>query len=248
MFVSGGVIMSSGVYAVLSGALSKMQTVEVVASNLSNINTAGYKKERVHFSALLDDARQTNQARGVNYTYIPTTKTDFTQGLMQTTQNDYDVAINGDGFFKVRRGQDIFYTRLGNFTRATDGTLITRSGEQVLTAENKTIAVPEGPIGIDDSGAILSAEGEVGRIAVFDPDVNLLRKQGSSQFSYSGNEQAVPVSTNAQLFQRRLEQSNVKSMEETTVMMTSMRAFESYQKAMKNYLSIDAKADEIGSL
>ncbi len=240
--------MSSGIYAVLSGALSKMQSVEVVANNLSNINTAGYKKERLHFSALLDDATQTSQARGLNYTYIPSTQTDFTQGMMQTTQNDYDVAINGDGFFKVRRGEEMFYTRLGNFTRATDGTLMTRSGEQVLSAANKKITVPDGPITITDSGAILGAEGEVGQLGVFDPDVKLLKKQGGSQFSYSGNEQAVPASAGAQLFQRRLEQSNVNSMEETTVMMTSMRAFESYQKAMKNYFTLDAKADEIGSL
>lgn len=240
--------MSSGVYAVLSGAISKMQTVEVVASNLSNINTAGYKKDRLNFSSLLDDATQTSQARGMNYTYIPATKTDFTQGLMQTTQNDYDVAINGDGFFKVKKGEEVFYTRLGNFTRATDGTLITRSGEQVLSPENKPIAVPDGPISIDDQGSILSVEGEVGQLGVFDPDVKLLKKQGSSLFSYSGNEQSVPASAGAQLFQRRLEQSNVKSMEETTVMMTSMRAFESYQKAMKNYFTIDAKADDIGSL
>lgn len=240
--------MSSGVYAVLSGAISKMQTVEVVASNLSNINTAGYKKDRLNFSALLNDSMQTGRARGMNYTYIPSTKTDFTQGLMQTTQNDYDVAINGDGFFKVKKGEDILYTRLGNFTRATDGTLITRSGEQVLSVESKTITVPDGPISIDDRGSILGTEGEVGQLGVFDPDVKLLKKQGSSQFSYSGNEQAVPVSAGAQTFQRRLEQSNVKSMEETTVMMTSMRAFESYQKAMKNYFTLDAKADEIGSL
>ncbi|MDY0191438.1 MAG: flagellar hook basal-body protein [Desulfuromonas sp.] len=240
--------MSSGVYAVLTGAVGKMQTLDVVANNLSNINTAGFKKERINFSSLLDDATQTGRAQGLNYTYIPETKTDYTQGMMQTTQNDYDVAINGDGFFKVQRGEDILYTRLGNFKRATDGTLVTRSGEQVLSADSKTINVPEGPIGIDDRGVILSNAGEVGQIGVFDPDVNLLKKQGGSQFVYGGDEQAVPASAEAQLFQRRLEQSNVGSMQETTIMMTSMRAFESYQKAMKNYFTIESKADEIGSL
>ncbi|OQY18224.1 MAG: hypothetical protein B6I36_07455 [Desulfobacteraceae bacterium 4572_35.1] len=240
--------MSSGIYAALSGALSKQQTIEVVAGNLSNINTAGYKKDRVHFAAVLDDATQAGSSRGINYTYIPDTRTDFTQGLMQTTENDYDVAINGDGFFKVKRGEEILYTRLGNFDRASDGTLITRSGEKVLSADNKIITIPEGPISIDERGSILGPEGEAGKIAVFNPDVKLLEKQGNSQFAYSGNEQGVKLSSGAQIFQRRLEASNVRSMEEVTVMMTGMREFESYQKAMKNYYALEQKAAELGSL
>ncbi|OQY25722.1 MAG: flagellar basal-body rod protein FlgF [Desulfobacteraceae bacterium 4572_35.2] len=240
--------MSSGIYAALSGAISKMQAVEVVSNNLSNVNTAGYKKDRLHFASVLDAATQTQQSNGMNYTYVPETVTDFTEGVMESTSNDLDVAIDGDGFFKINRDGLFYYTRLGNFDRAADGTMVTRTGDVVLSENGNPIVLPEGPISIDEAGSILAAEGEVGKIGVFDPDINLLEKRGNGQFYYSGNDTGVRQSDNGQVMQRYLERSNVKSMEETVIMMTSLRAFESYQKAMKNYYTIDAKADEIGSL
>jgi len=240
--------MSSGIYAALSGAITKMQAVEIVSNNLSNASSAGYKKDRLHFASVLDAATQTGQSQGLNYAYVPNSKTDFTEGLMEPTQSDYDVAINGDGFFRIRQDNEVFYTRLGNFARAADGTLVTRTGEQVLSADNKPITIPEGPISIDQYGSILSEEGEVGQLAVFDVDTSLLAKEGGAKFSFSGDPQSVQPTNEVQLMQRNLERSNVKSMEETVIMMTSMRAFESYQKAMKNYYTIDGKADDIGSL
>lgn len=242
--------MSSGIYAALSGAITKMQAVEICSNNLSNVSSTGYKKDRLHFASVLDDATQTGQSQGINYAYVPTCKTDFTEGLMEPTHGDYDVAINGEGFFKIRSGNEISYTRLGNFDRASDGTLVTRSGEEVLTADNKPLTIPEGPISIDQYGAILSSEGEVGQLAVFALDQELLAKQGGAKFSYTGDPKSVIVQAadEVQFMQHNLERSNVKSMEETVILMTSMRAFESYQKAMKNYYTIDGKADEIGSL
>lgn len=240
--------MSSGVYAALSGAIAKMQAVETVANNLSNVNTAGFKKERVNFSALLDSASQNQLSGGVNYTYVAASNTDFTQGTMTTTGRDLDVAINGDGFFKVRNGADISYTRLGHFDRALDGTLITANGEQVLNAASQPITLPAGPISIDERGSILSLEGEVGQLAVFNLDDRFLQKEGTGRFIYSGDAAGVVVNAGAQLMQGDLEQSNVKAMQETASMMTSLRGFESYQKAIKTYSTINSKMDDIGSL
>ena len=240
--------MSSGIYAALSGAISKMQAVDIASSNLSNVNSNAFKKDRFSFSAALDDATQTGRSSGLNHTYIPQTKTDFSQGLMETTKRDFDVAINGDGFFKIRRDFEVFYTRLGNFDRDTDGTLLTQAGDIVLNEENKPIVIPEGPINIDEYGFVLSAEGSVGRLAVYVPDETKLQKKGAGLFVYSGDEKAVQVNEKARVIQGSLERSNVKTMQETILMMTSLRGFESYQKAMKNYYTIDAKADDIGSL
>lgn len=240
--------MSSGIYAALSGAVSKMQSVDTVTNNLANANTHGYKKERLSFSAALDGATQAQRSGGVNYAYVGMSKTDHGQGVMIDTDNDLDVAISGEGFFKIKNDEGTFYTRLGTFTRSADGLLTTRTGDQVLTAGGKTIALPEGRITIDENGLIFGAEGEVAQLGVFNPDVNLLTKQGLCRMSYGGNEQTVAQSEDMQLMQGHLEQSNVKSMEETTIMMTNLRAFESYQKAMKNYFTAFSKADDIGSL
>jgi len=242
--------MSSGIYATLSGAVARMQTVDVVTNNLANANTLGYKKDRVQFSAVLDSAKQNQQAGGVNYSYVEVAKTDYSQGVLIDTRNEYDVAINGNGFFKVRNPDDgeIYFTRLGAFDREADGTLITRTGELVLSPANETIVLPEGDFDIDERGRILGNEGVVDELALVDPDPELLIKQGNGRYSYDGDIRVIPASTDSQVMQGHLEQSNVKAIEETTLMMTSLRAFENYQKAMKNYFTLESKVNEIGSL
>ncbi|PLX91411.1 MAG: hypothetical protein C0620_11420 [Desulfuromonas sp.] len=240
--------MTSGLYAALSGAVSKMEIVDIVGNNLSNISTLGYKKDRIQFSAMLNDAQQTQQTAGVNYTYVGEVQTVYSQGMTVDTRNDYDVAISGEGFFKIRDDEGIYYTRLGGFDRGQGGELVTRTGAQVLSADNKPIIVPEGPIMIDEKGRILGEEGEVGQIALMNPDTSKLIKEGLGRYRYDGDEREVQPGIDSQILQGHLEQSNVNAMEETTLMMTSLRAFESYQKAMKNYLDLESKINDIGIL
>ncbi len=240
--------MTSGLYGALSGAVAKMEIVDIVGNNLSNISTLGYKKDRIQFSAMLTDAQQNQQTAGNNYTYVGESKTVYSQGMTVDTKNEYDVAISGDGFFKIRDDDGIHYTRLGGFDRGLGGVLMTRTGAEVLSTDNKPIIVPEGPIMIDERGRILGAEGEVGQIALMNPDTELLVKEGLGRYRYAGDDREVQPADGSQILQGHLEQSNVNAMEETTLMMTSLRAFESYQKAMKNYLDLESKVTEIGSL
>nr|WP_320050103.1 flagellar hook basal-body protein [uncultured Desulfuromonas sp.] len=241
--------MSSGVYAALSGAVARMQTVEVVSNNLSNANTLGYKKDRVQFSAVLDSTVQAQQSGGINYSYVEVAQTDYSQGMLVDTRNDFDVAISGDGYFKVRSDDgELYFTRIGAFDRRADGTLVTRTGEEVLSPANENIVLPDGPFVIDERGRILGNEGVVNELALVDPDTDLLIKRGNGRYSFDGDERVIPAAVNSQLMQGHLEQSNVKSIEETTLMMTSLRAFENYQKAMKNYFTLESKMDDIGSL
>ncbi len=240
--------MSSGLYAALSGALARMETVETVTNNLSNANTPGFKKDRLCFASILDQATQNRRSHGVNYTYIPDRKIDFSEGVTIQTNRDLDVAIEGKGFFKVKRGGQEFFTRLGNFTRSKNGQLVTRSGALVLGNGGQPIELPDGVINIDENGVIFGKDGEAGRLGLFAPDETQLVKQGSGLFSYNGDSTAVKQSKDGRLLQRHLEGSNVQSMQEVVVMMTSMRGFESYQKAMKNYFSIEEKTNEIGAL
>ncbi|OQY16674.1 MAG: flagellar basal-body rod protein FlgF [Desulfobacteraceae bacterium 4572_35.1] len=240
--------MSSGLYAALSGALARMETVETVTNNLSNANTPGFKKDRLSFAAVLNQATQTNRSAGVNYAYIPDKKIDFSEGVTIQTSRDLDVAIEGKGFFKVKVGEQEFFTRLGNFTRSSDGKLVTRSGALVLGSGGQPIELPDGSINIDENGVIIGKDGEAGRLGLFAPDEAQLVKRGSGLFSYNGDSTAVEQSSDAQILQHHLEGSNVQSMQEVVVMMTSMRGFESYQKAMKNYFSIEEKTNEIGAL
>jgi fagellar hook-basal body proteins len=105
--------MGSGKYSALSGAVAREQAMSNVAANLANVSTTGFKKDRISFAAILRGAQQASDARGINFARIRKIGVDFSQGGMQPTDRPLDVAIDGPGFFKVRKGGETFYTRSG---------------------------------------------------------------------------------------------------------------------------------------
>lgn len=240
--------MSSGIYAALSGAVARTQLLENISNNLSNLHTAGFKRDRLSFAAMLDDASQTRRTAGVNLNAVAESRTDFRHGTLAKTNNDFDVAINGDGFFRLRSADgSLYYSRQGTFARALDGRLINRAGDEVLSVDNNPIVLPDGAFRIDEDGRVLAAEGQIGQIGLFDPDSAQLTKVGESRFAFSGDEAAVGPAAGSQVQQGYLEQSNVNSMEEMAQLISNLRNFEAYQKAMKNYHELSIKVHEIAA-
>lgn len=240
--------MSSGIYTVLSGAVTRMNIADVVSNNLSNINTSGFKKQRTSFAAVLDGATQTDNARGNNFNTIGESRTVFDQGVASATGRDLDFAISGDGFFQVQRGEELLYTRAGNFKRSSEGLLTDIAGNPVMSADNEPIELPVGQFEVDDRGRILGEEGVVGQIGIFAPPLNELEHMGGGLFVFNGIVEEVVPAQDAQVLQGNLEGSNVNVMEEAALMMTNMRIYESYNKALKNYYDLNAKRSEIATL
>ncbi|MGD9949508.1 MAG: flagellar basal-body rod protein FlgF [Desulfobulbus sp.] len=243
--------MGSGKYSALSGAVAREQAMSNVASNLANINTTGFKKNRISFAAILRGTQQTGDSRGINYSRIRKISTDFSQGGMQTTGRPLDVAIDGEGFFKVRKGQETYYTRSGRFMLDENGFLKTEDGANVLGAGN-------GPIQIDTTlgkDIFVAETGDVSvngtmagiQIGVFAVgDIEQLSKVGDSLFRLKeGRDQPM---TNARTLQGNLETSNINMVEEMTSMIATQRAFEANTKVLEGYSKLGDKLDELGSV
>jgi flagellar basal-body rod protein FlgF len=243
--------MVSGKYSAVSGALTRETAMSNIAANLANVNTSGFKKDRISFSCVLQGAKQMRATKGINYARTRTIDTDFSQGSMQTTGRPLDVAIDGPGFFKVRKGEDMFYTRAGQLMIDSNGIILTSDGYTVLGAGNAPlqIDITEGQdIVIAESGEIsVNGEQSGAALQVFTvPDQNELAKAGHTLYRLvTGDDQPL---VDYRVMQGHLELTNVNMVEEMTTMIASQRAFEAHIKVIESYSKISEKQDELGSI
>jgi flagellar basal-body rod protein FlgG len=156
-----------------SGMMAQQLNVDTIAHNLANVNTTGFKKSRAEFQDLM---YQTIKATGgaessatremseiqVGTGAVPTaTQKSFMQGDLQSTSNPFDLAVNGEGFFQIRRSDGtIAYTRDGSFKLSGDGTLVTSHGYVLEPGVSITSDVKELSIGRD--GVIEASDGSTG--------------------------------------------------------------------------------------
>ena len=244
--------MVSGKYSALSGAVAKEMAMGNVASNLANVNTTGFKKDRISFAAILRGAKQTTNAQGINFSKIRKIGTDFSQGGMQPTGRPLDVAIDGEGFFKVKQNNEIFYTRTGKLMLDETGMVKTQDGLNVLGTSNQPLQLDTkagDEIVIAGSGNI-SLNGKMvdDKIQVFTvADQAKLTKVGNSLYKLEEGTIDQPVEA-SRVLQGNLETSNVNMMEEMTTMINNQRSFETHNKMLESYATIDAKLDELGSI
>jgi flagellar basal-body rod protein FlgF/flagellar basal-body rod protein FlgG len=248
--------MVSGKYSALTGAVSREQCMANIAANLANVNTVGYKKASVSFESLLEGAKQTAEAKGINYTRIKENVTEFSPGPIIETGNPLDMAIHEDGFFKIQGPEGVLYTRRGDFVLDQDGTLKTSNGMPVLDEANGPITIPDsntsritvnslGEVAVIDSEGNSSTAGVIGIVTV--DDTSKLKRETDTTFSLAddGQETLVPEPT---LVVGSIETSNVNMTEEMTLMIDSLRTFETYHKVLKSYSDLSQKQDELGSL
>ena len=227
--------MERGLYIAASGMVSEMARQDVIANDLANASTAGYKSDRVvqsSFGDLLLRNTQTGQTIGPlgEGSRIDRQVTDLTAAPIKETGEDLDFAIEGDGFFAVRTAQGVRYTRNGQFTAAANGTLADQLGNQVLGQNGQ-------PVRIGADGKVPAAN-----VGVF--AVNNARKVGDNFFSgAAGGRGAGQVRSGA------LEGSGADPVRAMTDMIASLRAFESGQKVITTIDSTLNKAsNQVGSL
>lgn len=248
--------MVSGKYSALAGAISREQRLANIATNLANVNTVGYKKNSVTFESILKGEQQTAKAKGINYSRIRNNFTDFSEGPLKETANPLDVAIHGEGFFKIQAGAEIRYTRRGDFHVDSDGTLLAGNNMPVLDGANALITIPQtdiSHISVNSLGeiSILSLDGGrniVGKLGVFTiEDTKFLKREPDTLFSLEEGGVEVPIEEPS-LAVGNLETSNVNMTEEMALMIESTRTFESYQKVIQAYSKLGQKQDELGTI
>ncbi|PID72045.1 MAG: flagellar basal-body rod protein FlgF [Desulfobulbus propionicus] len=243
--------MVSGKYAALSGAIAREQALDNVASNLANVNTTGFKKNRISFESILRESRQITHAKGINYSRIRHIGTDHSQGSMQETGNPLDLAIEGEGFFKLDKAGASYYTRSGHFMLDQNGMVTTADGYNLVGRGNAPLKLPDAAgrtIVISQNGTISVdgiASGKQVQLYTVE-DQQQLKKVGNTRFQLDqGND--LPMQE-FQVLQGRLETSNVNMMEEMAVMINTQRKFEADMKVLNNYSTLSDKQDELGSV
>ena len=210
-------------YNLIDGSMTQQLRFETIANNMANSNTNGFKKDIVSFYEALDMQSISN--------------TDFSQGHLRYTGNELDVALSSKGFFKVETPNGLRYTRDGAFSINVEGNLVTGNGDTVL-GQNGPITIEGGDVYIGNDGQVVVNNESVDKILVVDFDeLQLLRKEGGSYYSYQGEQEGISTKSDAQIQQKYLEGSNVNPTQEIIKMIETYRAFESVEKAIQ---SIDA--------
>lgn len=244
--------MNSGMYSALSGNIAAMKRMDIISNNLANVNTPGFKKDKMSFESLL--------AGNVNPPAVPQATTadpllqkenvyiDYAQGPVSQTGNTFDLAVDGDGFFVVNTPDGPAYTRQGNFRLTADGTLVTVDGFPVM-GQGGQIKIQGSQVEIDHKGAVVVDGTPVGTINVVDfpKPYNMTRAAGA--LFTAADPQVTPQPAKSEIRQGHLEGSNVETISEMVQMIETSRYFEACSKVIKGYDDIAAKAtNEIGRL
>jgi len=248
--------MASGKYSALAGAISREQAIANLSNNLANVSTSGFKKSDISFESILNNEMQINDAKGINYDRVGKNFTDFSPGPIRMTENPLDVAIQGEGFFKVQGANGVLYTKRGDLAINATGQLTTTNGLPVLDNGNAPITVPDtdtSKVAVGDDGTIyiLGPQGtrsEVAQLAVVDiADKQKLKHESDTTFSLEAGAVETP-SENSRIIQGGLELSNVNMAEGMAKLIDNYRTFETYHKVLKSYQTIGEQQEELGTL
>ncbi|MCF7957285.1 MAG: flagellar basal-body rod protein FlgG [Phycisphaerae bacterium] len=249
----------AALHSAATGMKAMDTQLDVIANNLANSNTSGFKGQRVNFEDLFyEERRQPGALNSMGErtssglfvglgTRVSNTQLDFRNGSIENTGRELDVAIGGSGFFKVQTydgvGEGEAYSRAGNFFTNVNGDMVLGTSDGPLL--DPPINVPEGATGITvgtDGRVTVSVQGtdtEVGQIQLFKfPNPHGLRLEGSNLFTETEASGAA-IQGNprdpgfGQLYQNHLESSNVDPVRELIGMIRTQRSFEMNSQSIK---------------
>lgn len=234
--------MYKGFYNLTSGMLSQGRRLDVLANNMTNVSTTGYKSERYTDSTFQEhilsrignkDKQNPQELGNISYILAPSKLyTDYTQGYLEPTGNPLDFAINGNAFFAIQTVQDVAYTRAGNFSLDAEGYLCLPDEGRVLDSSGNPIMLGTDQITVDASGTIFSETGTpLATLGLFTfPDNAQLTQTPRGLFTGTGAEvTSVPVHW------KSLERSNVDLVQQMVEMISSQRALQSAAQVSKMY-------------
>ena len=235
--------MVKGLYTAYTGMVNEQNRMDIMTNNLANASTVGYKKEGSTSQSFNDvlTVKIKDQSVGMRNVQkigiknpgvkIGENYTDYTQGSFRITDNTYDLALAGDGFFAI------------------DGYLVTEEGDYVLDTQNRRIRLNTLlDSKITDDGTIYQNDQAVARIQVTDfEDYDYLEKYGETY--YQPIEGAKTTTADAQVKSGYLEMANVQIVSEMVNLISITRAYESNQKVVQTIDgTLDVAANQIGKL
>ncbi|HUV30184.1 MAG TPA: flagellar hook-basal body protein [Acidobacteriota bacterium] len=227
--------MVKGMYTSASAMLPRVRKQEMLANNIANTGTAGFKKDRM-FTKELSRAAQRQLPRKTDWQkpMVDRVYIDYAPGVFDKTGNPLDLAIDGDGFFTLQAPDGgTVLTRSGAFQVDADGFLVFPGG-YLVTGEGGPIEVGDGKVSISQTGEVEVDGFAVGRIVPKSvSDVSKLERLGDSLFGVPADESLLPA-ISASIQQGYLETSNVDVVHEMVEMLISYRTYEANAKALQS--------------
>ena len=231
--------MDSGYYAACAGLRARSQALDLMASNLANAQTSGYRSQSTTFQSVLAaklPSALTSLNRAVNdFGVLGSSVLDVSPGNIEQTGGALDLALEGPGFFAVQTGTEVLYTRNGGFRVSAQGQLVTADGSAVL-GEQGPVRLPGGPVAIAPDGTLSVNGANAGRLRVaeFAPGTSL-RAQGNSYYAVpAGAARAAKASA---VRQGMLESSNVNPVTAAVELISVQREAEMLQRALSLFHS-----------
>jgi flagellar basal-body rod protein FlgF/flagellar basal-body rod protein FlgG len=229
--------MDSGYYAACTALAARTRALDTIANNLANASTPGYRAQHNIFSAVLAEKSEADGStlnRALNdFGIMSGTTLDRTQGALQKTGNNLDVAIQGTGFFAIQTAHGTMYTRDGSFQVSGAGQLVTPAGDLVL-GEKGPINMLPGTVSISPSGTISSAGAVAGKLKLVDfkPGTDIA-SAGATYYSAPEANEIPAVGSTVQ--QGSLENSNVNPVASMVELISAQRSAEMMQKAVSMF-------------
>jgi flagellar basal-body rod protein FlgF len=221
----------------LSRQMSLSHQIDILANNIANIDTTGFKADTAVFSEYLmpgaSDGDFSGKDNRISFVQDTGTWIDFSPGTMQRTGDPLDVAINGKGFFQVQTSRGPRYTRNGAFAINAQGQLVTSGGDLVLgTTGPMNFAPTDRNVIISGSGMISTRDGnsttsiQRGQLQLVDFDnPQQMQKDGASLFQAPPEANQKPIAPGTSVVQGSIEKSNVEPILEMTRMIAITRSY-----------------------
>jgi flagellar basal-body rod protein FlgF len=239
--------MDNALYVGLSRQMTLQRQLDIVANNIANADTAGFKTEKPLFrTEPKSPARTADGPKPIKFVIDAGLTRDFSQGALRTTNSAFDLAIDGAGFFQIQTPEGERYTRDGHFRLDETGRIVTQAGQAVLDARGAEVIIDpkKGALEIARDGSMSQGIEQVGRLGVVNFDsLSDLEKSGDNQFRNTSNQQPQPA-PGSLLRQGMLEGSNVNPVLQVTDMIQVTRAYESLARMMESTQELSRRTVE----
>lgn len=239
--------MDNALYVGLSRQMTLQRQLDIVANNIANADTSGFKTEKPLFrTEPKSPARTADGPKPIKFVIDAGLTRDFSQGALRTTNSAFDLAIDGAGFFQIQTPGGERYTRDGHFRLDETGRIVTQAGQAVLDAGGAEVIIDpkKGALEIARDGSMSQGIEQVGRLGVVNFDsLSDLEKSGDNQFRNTSNQQPQPA-PGSLLRQGMLEGSNVNPVLQVTDMIQVTRAYESLARMMESTQELSRRTVE----
>jgi len=243
--------MDNSLLVSLSQQLAAFRSMDVIANNLANVSTPGYKRESAKFEEFITHVAPSEGQKGiqsVSFVKDAGVLRDVSEGNIETTGGKFDVAIDGPGYFAVQAASGMRYTRNGHFSLDGSGQIVTNDGLPLQGEGGAITDTPDdGDIHIAADGTVSGKLGQIGKVRLVDfANDRALVKEGDSLYSTT---QAPVTAADAKLRQGMLESSNVQPVIEISHMIEVMRSYEATATLSKSQEDLMRQAiDKLGTM